>query len=115
MSTEWNGGKPQNIHDLKVYAQEHGSHFFDPDTMRFFGSRVAPGVAHGKSGVYFITSEQDKDGFGTLGYVWNGERRYTVRLMNSYADIASVGEMGAYPSLRAARAALKKYLAEEQS
>jgi hypothetical protein len=35
-----------------------GHHFFDPGTMRFFGSRILQYVYQGVGGIYFVTSER---------------------------------------------------------
>lgn len=63
-----------------------GGHFFDPDTMRSFGSRLLSDVfpAAGGARSYFVTSEQDRhrfaysDGTQSRG-AWDGQRRFTVR------------------------------------
>lgn len=105
-------GAPQHELELLEYAQLHGSHFFDPDTMRFFGSRLAPGVsvAPDKSRVYFITSERDPlhDKYPAA---WGGQRRYTLRAMFPGAEFKSVDEFGEFDTLRQARSALAQILA----
>lgn len=60
------------IEQMKRINAEKGYHFFSPDTMRFFRSRIAPKVFEGPGGVYFVTSEQ---------FEFRGElhaRKYTV-------------------------------------
>lgn len=47
-----------------------GFKFFDPNTMRCFGSRVLEDVCDGPAGVYFVTSEKEPA---------SGERWYKVR------------------------------------
>lgn len=90
--------------------RRHRGHFFDPDTMRSFGSRVLGDIfpARGGGRSYFVTSERDR-----LGGAWGGERRYTVRVMSwltgdvnePYTD-GLMGSFGAYPTPgRAVRAA----------
>jgi hypothetical protein len=52
---------------LRRAVVDSGSHFFDADTMRFFRSRVAPGLTDAR---FFITSEP----------VWGDDHRtYAVR------------------------------------
>ena len=46
------------VNDIKDAMRAVGSHWFDPDTMRFFGTQVLPTVYQGPGGTYFITSEQ---------------------------------------------------------
>ncbi len=112
---EWNDGPgrpPSNVDDLRRYAQESGSHFFDQETMRFFGSRLSGDVVPVGLRVYFITSEQDKPR-GEFPPAWDGARRYTVRYMTPGANFFEIAnddgeKFGAFTTLRAARAALKK-------
>lgn len=76
----------KSLKDLKEASQAAGHHFFDPDTMRGFGSRLSSVSPYqevhtlaGGHAALFITSEQDRRGF--MGrYAWDGARRYTVRL-----------------------------------
>lgn len=48
-----------SVNDIKTANHEAGYHFFDPDTMRCFGSRIERTVYQGEGGVYFISSEDD--------------------------------------------------------
>lgn len=52
------GGKIKTIADLKEKNKELGHHFFSPETMRFFGSKIESGILGGN---YFITSEKNFD------------------------------------------------------
>lgn len=68
------------INDIKAAVRATGSHWFDPDTMRFFGTRVSETVYQGSGGVYFVTSEKPP----------HGPRQCTVRRFNpDTADIAT--------------------------
>jgi hypothetical protein len=59
--------------EVKRAAREHGSHWFDAATMRFFKSRVMPRVWNTPAGPAFISSEQfDED----------SPRLYTIRVVN---------------------------------
>lgn len=67
---------------LTQVKQAVTSHFFDKDTMRFFGSRVSETVYPTADGTYFVTSERDKPVYLSSGLslgAWDGQRRYTVR------------------------------------
>ena len=72
---EYGGGGLWSPSDLE---RRHRGHFFDPATMRAFGSRILDGIypAAGGGRSYFVTSEQDRS-----GSAWDGQRRYTVRAM----------------------------------
>lgn len=85
------------IGEIREFARDHGSHFFDSDTMRFFRSRVLRTVFGGR---YFVTSEQ----FVMRAYA--GPRRYTVRAVTSDGNVTTIGEFQAYATARdAAKAA----------
>jgi hypothetical protein len=58
------------IAEIKQANADVGGHFFDTDTLRFFGSRILATVY---GGFVFVTSEKDSYG------AWDGQRRYTVR------------------------------------
>lgn len=80
---------------LKRRNVEAGYHFFDADTLRFFRSRIAPGVIGGR---LFVTSEQFQPSHGPPE-----ERRYTVRVMHDEGDAGTLGTFQQYRTLRAAR------------
>lgn len=94
------GGGYADMSEVRAANARAGFHFFDPDTLRFFGSRIG-GTLYG--GRYFVTSERDPH-----GVAWNGERRYTVRAVESDGRVHTVGAFGAYGSrataVRAAQA-----------
>lgn len=81
-----------SVSDLKAIAKEHGSHFFDFGTMRFFNSRVHSPVYTGGDGWYFVTSEQNTGAFGDS----SNPRMYTVRRMTKDADIDEPEGEGAF-------------------
>jgi hypothetical protein len=72
-----------SVDDIQAIANGAGSHFFTPDTMRFFSSRVLEGVypafSNGENRwesregarFAFVTSESNE---------WEG-RKYTVRIL----------------------------------
>ncbi len=75
--------------------RESGHHWFDPDTMRFFSTRICTELV---KGVYFITSEKPP----------HSPRAYSIReVYNEDGHIRTVGETCQYTSLSDARHALK--------
>jgi len=48
---------PWNISAIKSANRQAGYHFFDPESMRFFNSKVYPTVYEGPDGIYFVTHE----------------------------------------------------------
>jgi hypothetical protein len=69
-------------------SKDAGYHFFSDSTMRWFASRVH-GDIYGDG--YFVTSEQDPNGFA-----WDGERRFTVRQAVSLTEVRTVSEFGEF-------------------
>ena len=89
------------IAEIKEANAEHGFHFFDSSTKRFFRSRVLSATFPGERDVYFVTSEQ------FVGSEYIAPRKYTVRAFNpETADIRTVkpfNELTRYRALRIAR------------
>ena len=99
------------VDQIEQEMRRAGSHFFDPDTKRFFRSRTAPsifvplrkdGKARGgfkafSGPIWFVTSEQ---------YSTDHARLYTVRCYNPRGrrgpSVNTVGEFQEYHTLRAA-------------
>ena len=84
----------ETVDELIAYANEKGSPFFSPGTMKFFRSRVQTGIISGK---YFVTSEKNGD-----------ERRmYTLRQFTIAGDgsirFDTVGDFGAWRTADRAR------------
>lgn len=74
--------------DVKRANREHGHYFFEPDTLRFFDSRVGRTLYGGR---YFVTSEQFHDGRG-----YSAPRMYTIREALPSGEIKTVGEFQEY-------------------
>lgn len=108
-------GEHLSMSEIERLAGQMGSHYFEPDTMRFFRSRVDWHVWPGADGWYFVTSEQHKGFDGTMR-----PRLYSVRRFHyetpandqmgefSGVDFDTVGEFQAYPTLTRARTAARK-------
>ena len=95
---------PDCIIQVRQYAQAHGSHFFDPDTLRFFGSHILDGVTIHDGRVYFVTSERQPTDYVT-GHSY--ERRYSARYMTAGAHFFEVGRFHEYATAAAARRAIR--------
>lgn len=87
------------LYDLKYH---YTGHFFSPDSMRFFNSRVLPTIYHKENSdiVAFITSEK---------FDWKTPRYYTIRLFDpaNKSQIDNLGEFQAYKTRYHAVKALK--------
>jgi hypothetical protein len=100
---------------LTSLVRDSGSHFFDPDTMRSFRSRlhdIVPGV----DGWYFITSEKHEYHGGSYGVSANEPRKYTIRRLRINEDntdlvLDDIDGFQAYSTLNRARTAAKRYAA----
>lgn len=84
--------KKWTINAIQAAVRATGSHWFDPDTMRFFGTKVRPTVYAGPGGVFFVTGEWD--GFDGKD---KGVRTYTIRQFDpTDAGISTVGKINQY-------------------
>lgn len=101
----WDADIPSTSEELVKYANDHGMHFFDTKTMRFFGSRLHDGVTVQDGRAYFITSERD-----SYAEYPHNQRGYTVRYMVAGGFIREVGGFQQHASLRDARKALAAHL-----
>lgn len=91
----------KSIEDIKKANANAGLHWFEPATLRYFGSRVSPTLYGGR---YFITSEQRRfDG---------SPRRYSVRVASADGSIDTVGEFKAYATRADAIKEAKRLAAE---
>lgn len=68
----------------RIYRERNpDGHWFDPDTMRFFGTRLGRAFwVRGTDTIYFVTSEKPP----------HGPRAYSVRRMDSEGEIETVGD-----------------------
>jgi len=92
-------GSRVEIADVIARARSAGSHFFDPETMKFFKSQIhGTGIADGKGNTYFVTSEKFVDRVRGTSL----PRRYTVQVQKPDGHIETVGEFQAYKTARRA-------------
>ena len=86
---------------IKSYCWNRGSHFFSPESMRFFSSRIQSNPPY--KGRVFVTSERMN---------WNSPRLYTVRAVQPSGNIETIGDFGAFTSRQSAHRFAEKYAAE---
>lgn len=87
MSTQTATQKKWTVNSIKDSMRSAGSHWFDPDTMRFFGTKVESTVYQGDGGVFFVTSEQPP----------HGQRGWTVRRFDAVlSKISTIGELAGH-------------------
>ncbi len=89
--------KYHSILEIKQANQAIGHHWFSPDTLRFFSSRIHDALY---GGCYFVSSERDS---------WtDGDRRYTVRQALSDGRVETVGAFQQYASRNGAHKAAQR-------
>lgn len=99
--------KFNSVAEIRAAIKAGGSHFFDADTMKFFGSRVEQGV-YGPNGRVFITSEQVPDYLGRrVGRRWTV--REVVERESERLSVNTVGNFMQFGTLSGARRAAKSY------
>jgi len=70
------------IGNIKQRNKDCGKFYFEPDTMRFFKSRVSEQVYEGPGGIFFVTSERGP----------SDVRAYTARRFNpKTGDVSTAG------------------------
>ena len=76
-----------NITEVKKANKENGQHFFDRNTLAFFGSKVYPDLYTVAGRQFFVTSE---DNFNRT------EKGYTIREAMPDGDIETIGDFLQY-------------------
>ena len=87
-----------SVSSLTSAVSTSGSNFFSPETMKWWGSRVAGDLSGGR---FFLTSEKGPE---------PGERSYSVRWVYEYSDstVLQVGRLDTFfGTLSAARKAAR--------
>lgn len=97
---EWKGSTMTlTINDIQDQMRRDGSHWWDPDTMRTFGTRVVSPVYQGAGGVYFVTRDKQ----------WDGSRAFTVRQYDPDTfGISNVGQLGEHSDQKDAKTAARR-------
>lgn len=96
-------GRWLTLEDMKTIASRCGSHFFDADSMRFFGSRIYD-IKPVSDGWLFITSEKRPRSDDPRAYTL---RKFAIADDSTGITIDTIGEFQQYGSLARARTALK--------
>lgn len=91
---------------IDAYRKRSNGHFFSPDTMRFFGSRVSSDFEDVGGVMFFITSELDCRG---------RDRRYTVRRLDLDGRVDECGEFRQYRTLAQAKSAMRHHASEARN
>jgi len=87
------------IDQIKRANSNNGHHWFDPNNMRFFHSRVGETVYHVGERSLFVSSECREPG--------ETPRRYTIHEANDDGSIDTIGEFQQYASRARAIAAIR--------
>lgn len=69
---KYHAGRKWTMAAIRHHDRSNGGHWFDPSTVRFFGTRIHGEPIHGPGGVFFVTSERS-------GFDHASPRRFTVR------------------------------------
>jgi len=76
------GGRMMQQIPMSEVKQRYGEgHWFDPETMKFFGTRLPKYAYEGPGGTYFVTSEKPP----------YGPRAYSVRQLVGPSKIETIG------------------------
>jgi len=87
------------INEIKQLNEQAGHHFFSPDTMRFFNSRIGSTVKVKGTLAYFVTSERD----------YAQPRLYSLRVCNlDNGHMDTIGEFQAYQTRAQAMKAMEE-------
>lgn len=102
---------PYTAKDLvRLYKETNSGHFFDKNTMRFFGSRLTQHYVRTSDSVcYFITTEKRPG---------DDKRRATIRRARLWIGkiyIDTIGEFNSFETINQAKKALEKYTNPKQS
>lgn len=95
----------RTLDDIKARNAWAGNHWFTPDTMRWFRSRVSETVypIPATGGAFFVTSERNDMG--------DHPRLYSVRYASRDGRIHTVGEFQGYRSSGGAHGAARRWAA----
>jgi hypothetical protein len=93
----------RSLDDVKELNREGGFHYFDRDTLQFFGSRIGETVYPSLDGqrACFVTSEYT--GWDRAG------RRYSVRMIDQTGDVSNISEFLQYATRNGAHAAARRH------
>lgn len=95
-----------SLSEIKAAAEKGTPHWFSPNTMRFFSSRVSEIVYPAPDGAYFVSSERES---------FCAPRRYTVRYCSDDGTIDTIGEFQRYATRDQAHAAAMRLAAADRA
>jgi hypothetical protein len=87
------------IESIKAANKAAGLFWFEPETLRFFQSRIGARAHQGPGGIYFVTSERFTSPRG------NGPRLFSVRRFHVDGSIDTVGKFQGYKTAKQAASA----------
>lgn len=96
----------RTMDDVRLANHELGHHWFEPATLRWFGSRVGSTLYGGR---FFTTSERDPS-----GSAWNGQRRYSVREVRPDGSVDTASGFGEFASWSGADKAAQRMARESR-
>lgn len=103
--TDSTGIRHHPMPEIQRANREAGLYFFEPGTLRFFGSRILAPSYSGKGGTFFVTSEKRPRS--------TDARRYSVRqFLPESGNVETVGTFQQFKTTRAAHDAARRYAAE---
>ncbi len=103
--TDEKGTRHYSIPEIVRANGDAGGHWFEPGTLRFFGSRILEPAYSGKGGTFFVTSEKRPRS--------DDSRRYSVReFIPSTGGIETAGTFQQFATAKAAHNAARRYAAE---
>lgn len=88
----------KSIAEVKAANKALGHNWFEPATMRFFGTVIETPLIGGR---HFITSDKMEPG---------DEKRYAVRQVNENGSVETVGNIRDFASVEGAQAYVKTLL-----
>ena len=97
--------KYYRIEEIKAANRQAGQYFFEPDTMRFFRSRVHYPSYCGPGGVFFVTSEKYENRYSGTSM----PRMFTIRKFDpATGNVDSVSEFQEFKVRSTAHRAAKR-------
>lgn len=78
------------IDEIRRTMRANGSHWFDPDTIRFFQCRISRRVYQGERGVFFVTSEKSPSlprAYSVRQFVLDGREGPEINTMGEFNSL----------------------------
>lgn len=91
------------MQEVKKANEKLGQHFFNKETLQFFGSRILPKIYNANNRQFFITIEDNFD---------RSAKYYSIREVLPDGDIETLGKFLQFESLEDAVFALGQFVNE---